>query len=565
LKDLYIIKKPDLLILLLFFILIIPTLQIFGFTPYSAGQYYAFISIATFSFWILGIYRIKSPDHKLQPDIFKLSIFKYSIAFIIGLAISILFAVNQIEAINRWFMIFTFFMIFLLFSFFLSTNNRTIQFIKFIFLMIAIAGLSINLSTNFKSIDQKLQSQDFVDLQKSIDQESLNMFDQNRLFGVGLANWKIKIGDYHPSPEIFNLENNKFIFPSGLHYIILAETGILGLLFYFTLLIILIYYVISTYRNSSGSIAKITSIISLISLLIITVFDCIIFSPDQNIKYIYISFFVAIIVSNYFIAKNYLVHFKQNSANSIIILFSLLILAGTYISIIRGRSEVYSKRVVQLYKMENWNGVIYEGHSVSAFFFPLNNAATPVKLFSAKAWNQVKDPGSALLELKSALKQHPYHPEVILETIKTYELLDNQKRANKYAQRYIKLYPQQADIVFHLCQAYLDNEDYRSAYNLLRSKTEMSGSLKYHQFLITTLKHKTFDLISRVQHDGIIDILNSVNADENWLIRIHQKSLLENKKFEQQLLLDCIFTLENDEKSITPSEAEDLKSKFGLY
>lgn len=462
-------------------------------------------------------------------------------------------------------MIFTFFMIFLLFSVYLSNHSRSNQIIKIIFLIIAIAGLSINTVHNFTVIDTDKATPEFVDLQKTIDKETLSIFDHNRLLGVGLANWKIKIGNYHPSPEIFDLENDTIIYPSGIHHILLSETGILGMLFYLALLIFLLFYLISTVKSASDFISKITSLIAIFGLLIIVIFDYFLFSPDQYIKYIYISFFIAVITSNHFQTKNYLVHFNWKSTISMIILFSILLLAGTYISIIRGRSEIYLLRVKQLYEKGNWNGVIHESNNISEFFYPLNNAATPVQLFSAKAWNELSDPGSAILELKRALKQHPYHPGVILETIKTYELLDNQKRANKYAHRFIKIYPNQQEEVFKLCKVYQKEKDYRSAYALLRSKRSLENNDKYQQLLISTLNYKISKLIKRVQNKEIISILKSINANKIWLLRVHQKSMKEENKFEQQILLDCIFTLEIEKKIISQSEADELKAQYGLY
>ena len=565
LKNWQIIKQIEGFSLLIFFIFIIPCLHFSDVFHLTSSQTFAFISLGTGFFSFLLIYRIKTYKGQFQLGILQLSVFKVSLIFIIVIAISILFAINQKVAAIGWFKVFTFYIIFILFSVFLSTKNKFIEKAHLVFTIIAIAILIFSISFNTNSDLINFYSQGDLSFIEKVNSETISMFGNNRLAGVGVSNWKIKIGDYHLSPDIYNSNNGSLLFPSNIIYIIISETGIAGLLMYFAMLIISIYYTIASIKFASTLVKKIISFIPFFGLVISVATDVFFFSPDSLGNNIFLAFFLSMITVNYFQAKSFVPKIKRSSVEHLFILFSLLLLAGIYISIIRSRSEQYFVQAQKLEEMNNWSGVIHEINKVSEYFYPLNNAAMPVKLLSAKAWNELNDPGSAIIELKAALTENPFYPAVILEIIKTYELLDKQKRANKYAEKYIELYPDQHNVFFKLCRAYLQDNDYKSTYKLLRSKNSLSEYQEYQDLLNQTLKQKIFNLLARVRNDNISDILNSINATESWILSIYDKSVAYGNEFEKQVLMDCIFILENEKKIISGTEAATLKTQYGLY
>jgi len=560
-----IIKQIESFSLLIFFILIIPFLQFSDVFHLTSSQTFAFISLGTGFFLFLLIYRFKTIKEQYKLSILQLSIFKVSLVFIIVIAISILFAINQKVAAIGWFKVFTFYIIFILFSVFLSTKNKLIGKANQIFTITAIAILIFSISFDTNSGFINFRPQGDLSLIEKVNTETISMFSNNRLAGVGISNWKIKIGDYHPSPDIHNSNNGSLLFPSNIIYIIISETGIAGLLLYFAMLIISIYYTIASIKFASNLAKKIISFIPFVGLVISMATDVFFFSPDSMGNNIFQAFFLAMITVNYFQTKSFILKIKKTSIEYLFLLFGLLIISGTYISIIRSRSEQYFIRAQKLEEIKNWPGIIHEINNVSEYFHPLNNAAMPVKLLSAKAWNELNDPGSAIVELKAALAENPFYPDVILEIIKTYELLDKQKRANKYAEKYIELYPDQHNVIFKLCRTYIQDQDYRSAYKLLRSKNSLSEYQEYRYLIIQTLKQKIFNLLARVSNDNISDMLNSINATESWILSIYDKSVSYGNEFEKQVLMDCLFILENEKKIISGTEATALKNQYGLY
>jgi len=116
----------------------------------------------------------------------------------------------------------------------------------------------------------------------------------------------------------------------------------------------------------------------------------------------------------------------------------------------------------------------------------------------------------------------------------------------------------------NLTAVYFNQNQIDSALDLLKSYKGSASDENYKYFLLTVIKAK-INYIKKIYNDKlIISVIEKILLNEEWILIIFEKSLEKNINFENQLLKDVIYTLENIEKKINFMQKEQYYKRYKL-
>jgi tetratricopeptide (TPR) repeat protein len=137
----------------------------------------------------------------------------------------------------------------------------------------------------------------------------------------------------------------------------------------------------------------------------------------------------------------------------------------------------------------------------------------------------------------------------------------NHAEAIEYFEKAVVLSPTFDEARFNLCASYYNSGNAKKAYLELRKINHEKMLEKYDHFLTIVLPSAMKTLRDTVDEDTKNQFDRILNSQE-WINKIHFKSLENNISLEKQFILDLIYASEIMDKNT--AEASILKNKYSV-
>lgn len=373
-------------------------------------------------------------------------------------------------------------------SFFIK-RKQTFQTLKPILLLITIVTITVFVIYNFLGATNLLQRYNFKNFAKSrnvkeriqIWKNTIELIKDKPILGYGTGNWDI----FFPSKGInkiprMAIKNQTISRPHNDYLWIAAETGIIGLLFYISLLILIYFYAISAITKSSNrtSILKLIFLISFFTgYLIIAFFDFPRERPELN-------FYVALIMAWLVYLSNRETSFKEifnlkPFYQKILLAGVLILLCGIfYVGMIRCNGEQQIKKVKVMLQNKNWDKVISASKKIKLPLYTIGPTELPIQYYTCYAYFNKKDYQNTIEYGKRAIKDSPYHQSSLLQIATAYAELKNYNMGATYYEKALQMHPTNNRILESLAICYYNSNQTEKAKNLLKRVKSNHPSIK---------------------------------------------------------------------------------------
>lgn len=393
---------------------------------------------------------------------------------------------------------------------------------------------------------------------------SYQVFNENPIIGKGLGNWRIEVLKY--GNKNLQSQDNKTFYqrPHNDYLWILAEQGIIGMLLYLTLIFLIFYYLIKLINKSS-----LTQDLIFYWLIFYLFAGYLIFSffsfPKERVEH---NLLIGIIFSFIIYKYNQLNISQINKTSNkllgkiwilsliLILIFSNIFAYNRYIS------ETHLKRAFEARSISDWNLVIKEIEKAESFAYQIDPFSTPLKWYSGEAYYNLSDYNKAFSNFSDSYKLNPYHIHVLNNLATCYELQGNHGLAIDFYKQSLKIAPQFEDAILNITAIYYNLNNYDSALAYISMIDTNSANPKYKIFLNTVLSKKIDILIQNIDNKSIIDIINSIKANNDWIFNIFVKSKSNCIIFDKQLLKDCLYVLNHNHSIKDSVEFKKLEIKY---
>ena len=355
---------------------------------------------------------------------------------------------------------------------------------------------------------------------------TMNIFEEQPVFGCGAANWKIEILKYGNKGLVS--ENNITFYqrPHNDFLWIFSEFGLIGGILY--LLAFLWAFVLLT--SQSGTEKNRSSLLFnyavLYSLTGITIFSFFSFPHERIVHNILLTSFFAVIITSYIRNIPTSILPKRSLLSMVLyFIFTLLILTSVVFGYQRYVSESHTKEALTA-KMENRStDVINEINIAYSPYYQMDPLSTPLYWYEGLAWYQVGQADSAVKYMQKARQLNPYHVHVLNNLASAYAQKGEIKNSIVTYKEVLAYYPDFEESALNLCAVYYNEGQPDSAFAVLKNIDINSQNPKYKTFLVAVLKAKT---ISMLEEEGKKEMITYLPDDEDWYYQQYKISVSEN-------------------------------------
>ena len=353
-------------------------------------------------------------------------------------------------------------------------------------------------------------------------EQSIKMFFDNWVFGVGIGNWPIYLPFY--GLTLWRLRQGEVIMQRPHNDVIenFNELGFLGGAI-FVLFLIYPLFVKANFKHkyilNSG----------LICFLIISLFS---FPQERIIPSLLFLSLVAIKLKD-------VAHI--NIPKYFTILFLGLTITFTLISCSKLKSEVYFKRYLINRNTLEQSQAINLLSKAKTPFSKRDKTSTPFDWYIGEVFLKNKEVDTATQYFLQALELHPYNIHILNSLGRCSILKNDYDTAIKYFNDAITIAPFFENGLYNLAYSHSLYLDFDKALEVLR-KIDNKTSKK---FIDINLMYAKSIIISQIKLRGVPqldkDILVNMLSNNEWILSLVSKSNIDQIKFSKQLIRDLEF------------------------
>lgn len=554
------------------------------------GFYQLYLELEIVSEKGLDLYKLKSTfGHRnlwatfsvlsLAFLVFAFQYFKGFWKWLSALAIlNTVFWIYFLESRSAWISLGVFVLFTALFWFFHIKRIKLSRFFSKVYGLVLCLGLGLAFFVYYHSANNKLQSQELgfdipvgKESEKSFTvQERVLlwkgtglMIQDNSLLGVGLGNWKIQFPKY--GSDIWRARQGlvQFQRPHNDFLWVLSEQGILGLISYVFMFLVMFYFGFKNSENDKLSTNERAFnrilLAGILGYLSISLFSF----PRERIAHQWVLYFsFSILIFYYF--KN--LKFKKAGVKAIFILPICLVLifaTASWIGWQRWQGEIFTKTILAYNSSGQWKNMAELSNRVKQLpFYSLDPSSVPISFYEGLAnLNQQQNP-EALKLFKEAEVAHPNMIHTINNIAAVYQFSGDSELAIKYYQKALTISPKYQDGILNLAAAFFNSNLVDLAYGVLikHHSSFPEGDENYRAYTLVMLRVIQENTSERIQDE---DLKNAVlQLNEDWLLQIHNKVILDSIKVDQRIIMDAIYGLEKLENTISTEQADHFRKAY---
>ncbi len=449
----------------------------------------------------------------------------------------------------------------------ISQLKKILVFI-FIAVLIVIASIAIfsrfNTTEVFKKQGQAMQDFSYGSALERIHlwEKSLEMFKDNPIVGIGLSNWKIELPNYGTSDMrsaegeiIYQRPHNDFLW-------ILAERGILTLIFYLLIFAITAWYLIRIIAKSKNRDDQYFALFAWFFLVGYGIFASMSFPLERPISSALLNLVFAFVLIKYqkIESKN------QKPKKSMIVLFLtlglIILIVTSYIGVQRFKGEYHTRKGLVLREQQKWQPMIDEMHQASSFFYTLDPTSTPVKWCSGLGYYNLGEMDRAFADLSDAYHANPYHIHVLNNLATIYGIQKKDTEAIELYKEAMRISSDFSDAAANLSVMYFNIGNSDTAYQIIRNNKIVAQHVNYKTITVTII----YDIIEKMKtniddRDMLIAIDRIRNSNE-WMLKVHEQSVHDDVPLRKQIIIETVYLMSAIDQSIDSSRTDYLNKKY---
>lgn len=289
------------------------------------------------------------------------------------------------------------------------------------------------------------------------------------LLGVGAGNWQIQF----PKNSVIGIvevefENKTFQRPHNDFLWVLAETGVVGIIFYLTFFISIIFYGLKVFLKKDNIKDNFSTLIlcaGLVGFLIISFFDF----PRERIEILIVSNVLAALLHHRgSISVDAILNFNDKSVYwrlmNCFLLFILCSNLVTGFARIRGESNMH--KVYKYRAQGNSERMIHYCEKATSLFYQTDPTTIPINWYKGQAYFSTGRYREALSEYEKAVSISPYNHYLLNDLASAFEMVGNHKKAEDLYLEALRINPYCDDPKLNLAAIYYNAKKYKEAWKL---------------------------------------------------------------------------------------------------
>jgi hypothetical protein len=310
---------------------------------------------------------------------------------------------------------------------------------------------------------------------------SLAMFSDYPLLGVGAGNWKLISPAYGPIAARQVTDNTMFQRPHNDYLWILSESGIFALICYLTVLIAALICAIRTIRTATTPDDVAIAFCMLFGLVLFIIISFFSYPKERMIHSMLVALMLATIVA---VSRGKSsVRQSGRSWRMLLVVAIVIALPSFVVGLIRLQSESHIVGALNARDQADWPRLIQQVDQASSWCVQFDHTATPLVWYRGVANFSMNRHEAALDDFRDALRVHPNHHHVLNNLGSCYELKQMHDSAIFYYQRALDIAPGFEDAAINLAAVYYNTGSYQEALTTLQQISGDAKDSRYESYL----------------------------------------------------------------------------------
>ncbi|WP_309640646.1 O-antigen ligase family protein [Flavobacterium sp.] len=366
---------------------------------------------------------------------------------------------------------------------------------------------------------------------------SISMWKENPVLGVGLGNWQVNFPKYGLNQfEEFTITNgiDTLQRPHNDFLTILCENGVLGLMAYCFIFGIIYYQLLYLIRNTK-SVQRWNFIYILAGIsgyLVISFFDF----PMERIEHqILLMLFFAITTSSYYLQKE----LKSEPKMGANILMYCAAAASFYSLIVSGfrlKGEMETVKMYAAKANQQWDETLYYANKASSYFYTIDPTSIPIDWFKGMASFNRNEMDQSMAYFESAYQKAPYQIQVINNLGVCYEYLGDKEKAKEYYLKALAISNTFEEARLNLAATYYNEKQYDLAFDVIDKIEITCHNPKYKKYLIPILAKKINIILVKNNDLELSRKIAEKITKSNHIYNLYYTAKQNNISFEAEVL-----------------------------
>ncbi|HHG83829.1 MAG TPA: hypothetical protein ENJ82_03695, partial [Bacteroidetes bacterium] len=392
-------------------------------------------------------------------------------------------------------------------------------------------------------------------------EKSIDLWKQKPWLGWGAGSWKVEVAGTGLNGIREGLGKGEvFVVRAHNDYLqLLVESGPIALGLYL-LLFGLAFYQMRKHGNAETNLWRNSLLAGLTAYATIAMFS---FPMERMAPQAFLGLYLAALLKCNSLPKR---SEQTHKAGTWMIGFLVLgtLLGSSFLAWARIRADLHLNQALIAKAQGKQNQVIALLTDSDLRYAPLEGSSTPLAWYRGSAQLVRGDLEAALRDLKLAYQQHPYHPHVL----NNYATAQVQARHPDSARHFLLQAVQVADSFeegwLNLAALEFNTGKVNQALDYLNHIPHTSKNSNYPTYRTAILSEKIKQMTTRHTNHPIATTLYRIRQDPKWLQDIYEKGEKTGADFSQQVILDCIFLLEESGKCLSEEEKQSLYNDYHL-
>ncbi len=390
--------------------------------------------------------------------------------------------------------------------------------------------------------------------------QSMKMYRDHPLTGVGLSNWEIAFPAYGLNSPKFDAGENLLLNPQNDWVKVLSETGLLGILSFAAVLIGLIFIPIRRIKYLATPKDRIIILSLFISIIVFTLYSMLDHPLGDQAALFLFGIIAALLLSFDTGYKSVSKTIQQVNPKFFIWILILILSTHTLFVAQQNLAGFHLKKALEHEKNEDWPAMFKSLNKGNYWIISLDKTANPYTWTKSRAQGKLGMNNEAFESLRMAYREHPNHLGVLNDLGLAYANKAEYNNAMQLFNQALDIAPEYEEVLLSKAALAFDYQDQTLAFECLQRIKPNSEHRDYPEIRNAIIYKELENLIYKIEHPLLRATLIRFSNNENWLADIYGKSISESRIFSYQLIEEAVFILESLDKQISATEAAQLRS-----
>lgn len=361
---------------------------------------------------------------------------------------------------------------------------------------------------------------------------SIKMAAEHPVFGNGIANWKILLPKYGMYGNSFmSVGRLRYEHPHNDYLLVLCESGWVGLIFWVSFLVSLIYIAARKLQNGKNSSQKLLAFFSMASIVAFMVLSTLSYPKER-----FFTMMMLIVVSGLLVTNESDEKRNINLPPKTILFVCLLVLvAVSSIQFLRYRSEIYLFKALNHQKRSEFREMQNSLVKAESSFHSIDMTGTPLSWHLGQAYYYQGNHQMAFNKYKQAVLENPFHMQALNDLGALYEAQGKHEDALSCFNRVFEINSDFPDTKMNMAALYFNTGDVEKAYVILKTHI-YKHTPKWREDMKIILLSKAEKMVQSNQDTALADLLNvKLSKNPNFLMSVFFEAEKDSISFEDGL------------------------------